>query len=293
MTRQQRPIFRTRAKPRASRDDTIDKWLVRLSHLSQFGLLLFTVGTIYFTVIPLYQKALLEEAIAKREIELRDATALLAAKEKALTATEEILAKLDSDLAKTRDDLARAQLLTYVQQRDSSMFDLVFRAGADCTGLFRRPVDLDLDAPASRKARYEEDFELAPGACLQQAFQKSKLKAILKESDRRHLEKEISGLMAAFHERRNAALKASNALPEAAKRDPKLLRPPGPYVAQTEAFLARARAAAGLPPARQTQEAFERAVTRTRDALSAEYLDSARQSIRNLRDTAWPIKITP
>ena len=52
-------------------DSLWDKWLPRLSHFSQFGLFIFTVGTIYFTVIPLYQKALLEEAIAKKEIELR------------------------------------------------------------------------------------------------------------------------------------------------------------------------------------------------------------------------------
>ena len=49
----------------------IDIWLPRLSHIAQFGLFIFTVGTIYFTVIPLYQKALLDEAIAKKEVELK------------------------------------------------------------------------------------------------------------------------------------------------------------------------------------------------------------------------------
>lgn len=49
----------------------LDIWLPRLSHIAQFGLFIFTVGTIYFTVIPLYQKALLDEAIAKKEVELK------------------------------------------------------------------------------------------------------------------------------------------------------------------------------------------------------------------------------
>ncbi|MEP6935807.1 MAG: hypothetical protein ABI988_18025 [Nitrospirota bacterium] len=54
-----------------------DIWLQRLSHISQFGLFIFTVWAIYFTVIPLYQKAFLEEAIAKKEVELKEANAAL------------------------------------------------------------------------------------------------------------------------------------------------------------------------------------------------------------------------
>lgn len=74
--RHSRYIFRH--APIGTNDDSwADKWLQRLSHLSQFGLLLITIATIYFTVIPLYQKALLDEAIARKEIELKQATALL------------------------------------------------------------------------------------------------------------------------------------------------------------------------------------------------------------------------
>jgi hypothetical protein len=47
-----------------------DLWLQRISHVSQFGLFLFTIGAIYYTVIPLYQKALLDEQIARKEMEL-------------------------------------------------------------------------------------------------------------------------------------------------------------------------------------------------------------------------------
>lgn len=51
-----------------------DVWLPRLSHVAQFGLFVFTLGSLYFTVIPLYQMALLDEAIAKKEVELATAT---------------------------------------------------------------------------------------------------------------------------------------------------------------------------------------------------------------------------
>ncbi|MDY6456577.1 coiled-coil domain-containing protein [Acinetobacter faecalis] len=48
----------------------VDKILSRLSHLSQIGLLLAAVFTICYTVIPLYGKAVLEEQVSKKEIEL-------------------------------------------------------------------------------------------------------------------------------------------------------------------------------------------------------------------------------
>ena len=287
-----RPISRARAKPATSTRGSLDAWLVRLSHLSQFGLLLFTVGTIYFTVIPLYQKALLEESIAKKEIELKEATALLDAKEKMLSSAQEKLAKVDSDLVKTRNDLARAQLLTYVQQRNTDLFSMAMGAGADCTGLLRRPEELD-DAKANRKAPFEENFELSPGDCIRDAFQKSRLRQRLKELDLRHIEKEIATLSTSLRARRNSALRTSNDVPEAARRNPKLLRPPSGFEARTEAFLARVRIINPLPPEQQREQDFQRAVTRTRNAISDEYLKAARDGIGDLGRTSWPIKVEP
>ncbi|MYN06570.1 hypothetical protein [Pseudoduganella aquatica] len=66
--------------PSVTRFRTLDTWLQRLSALAQVGLALFTIATIYTTVIPLYQKAVLDEAIAKKEIELKTATAALETK---------------------------------------------------------------------------------------------------------------------------------------------------------------------------------------------------------------------
>lgn len=49
----------------------LDKTLSRFSHLSQIGLLLSAIFTIWYTVIPLYGKAVLEEQIAEKTIELK------------------------------------------------------------------------------------------------------------------------------------------------------------------------------------------------------------------------------
>lgn len=72
-----RPHSRTPVLSANTRISTLDVWLQRLSALAQMGLALFTIVTIYTTVIPLYQKALLDEAIAKKEIDLKAATTAL------------------------------------------------------------------------------------------------------------------------------------------------------------------------------------------------------------------------
>ena len=84
----------------------------RLSHLSQFGLFLFTVGTIYFTVIPLCQKALLEEAIAKKEMELKETTAALVKKEEALLRAQVDLDAKVVALEAAKKSLIRAEVKT-------------------------------------------------------------------------------------------------------------------------------------------------------------------------------------
>lgn len=45
---------------------------MRLSFAAQIGLLLIAVWGYFFTVVPLYSKAVLEEQIAKKELELSD-----------------------------------------------------------------------------------------------------------------------------------------------------------------------------------------------------------------------------
>ncbi|HHQ6579376.1 TPA: hypothetical protein ACSTJ2_001323 [Serratia fonticola] len=54
-----------------SRQKKFDLWLVRLSYLSQTGLFFLTIFTLYYTVIPIFQNATLQESIAQKEIELK------------------------------------------------------------------------------------------------------------------------------------------------------------------------------------------------------------------------------
>ena len=54
-----------------SQNNRIDSWLQRIGYLSQIGTLIVMVVTIFYTVIPLYRTASLEESISRKEIELK------------------------------------------------------------------------------------------------------------------------------------------------------------------------------------------------------------------------------
>ena len=63
-------------------------------------------------MIPLYQKALLEEAIAKKEIELKETTAALVKKEEALLRAQVDLDAKVAALEAAKKSLIRAEVKT-------------------------------------------------------------------------------------------------------------------------------------------------------------------------------------
>lgn len=52
-------------------NNKFDLWLVRVSYIAQVGLFFLTTFTIFYTVVPIYQNANLQESIAKKEIEYK------------------------------------------------------------------------------------------------------------------------------------------------------------------------------------------------------------------------------
>lgn len=48
-----------------------DLWLVRFSYIAQIAILFLTAFAFFYTVIPLYQNAVLQESIAKKELEVK------------------------------------------------------------------------------------------------------------------------------------------------------------------------------------------------------------------------------
>ena len=175
----------------------LDVWLQRLSHLSQFGLFLFTVWTIFFTVIPLYQKALLDEAIAKKEVEVKEANGAL--------------------------ERAYGRIKFTIQK------DFVFMAGAECTNLLWHP-EPSINPPGKplpKKPPFGELFELDVPACLNRAAEEYFPLKDLRPEDRKLFDQSLLALSRELLNIRQLAKAEYDEVPKRAAADLSALPPPG------------------------------------------------------------------
>ena len=153
-------VFRRRlAAQRSVRSaDRSDKWLARFSHGAQFVLSVVTAASLLFTVIPLYQKAVLEESLAKKEVELK------------------VVEKtLESQYVKVRDFFVRG---------------FVMFSGPECTGLMRPPERLS-DGSAKSRDRFDEFANIDPSACLLKALEQSGHNAQLRQQHAKVFENSV------------------------------------------------------------------------------------------------------
>ena len=99
-------LRRSPREPYACGRDTatphIDRVLTRIANASQLGLLLLAVFGYFYTVLPVYQKALLDEDIAKKTLELNT-------KESELQAKNFELAELSAAVERARETARRSQ----------------------------------------------------------------------------------------------------------------------------------------------------------------------------------------
>jgi len=175
----------------------LDVWLQRLSHLSQIGLFLFTAWALYFTVIPLYQKALLDEAIARKEVQLKEA---------------------NTELGKA-----------YERIKFSVLKDFVFMAGARCSDLlYREPLR------GKHLPPFGELFELDVPACLTGAAEEYTPLKVLKPEDRKLFDASLLVLSRELLNIRQLAKAEYDEVPKRAAADPSAL--PSPREVRGEAL---------------------------------------------------------
>ena len=235
-----------------SESKQIDIWLQRLSHISQLGLFIFTAGAIYFTVIPLYQKAFLEEAIAKKEVELKEASAAL----------------------------ERA----YVRAKSSILKDFVYFAGAECSGLFSYPgVELPLPPfknplPANPPSS-ERLFALDVPACLRKVAEIS-LKD-LRPEDRKLFDQRLFTLSQELTNIRQKAMTEHDEVPKRAAADPNTLPPPVGYEGRMLEFLAGRES-----PEVHKQRVLKATIDTEQSRIGDTYASTIRQKILTLRWTS-------
>lgn len=230
----------------------LDIWLPRISHFSQFGLFVVTIGALYFTVLPLYQKAVLEEAIARKEVQLAQAE-------------------------KSLED-------SYVRLRSFAIREFVFGTGAKCSSLMLPPRALRAldEKPSPISSETDEIFSINAGACLKEEFQKSKSLKELRPADLQTLSSDVDRIATNITARRESALKEYRSIPQRAKVDPSILKPLGPFSERMHAFLSKLQ-----PAARVDASRFSLAVKETQSSVAHEYDAYIREQVVTLRSIKW------
>ena len=143
------PVHTRRVLLEHAHNSALDVWLQRASHIAQTALFLLTLGTLYFTVLPLYQKALLDEQIAQKELRLAQ--------------------------------LAKSMESAYRTIRASAVKDFAGYAAAECSGLLEPPHFDELKGPRV----VLKVLDISPTDCLTGAFDGS---SELKQLNRRDYE---------------------------------------------------------------------------------------------------------
>lgn len=107
----------------------IDTTLIRLANLSQVGLLALAIFGYFYTVLPVYQKSLLDEEIAKKTLELNSVEKKITSLESELSEKNLKLANLNTSLFLAQKDLgkSRAEIGTLHNKVDSQYSELRIR----------------------------------------------------------------------------------------------------------------------------------------------------------------------
>ncbi|WP_439536099.1 hypothetical protein [Methyloversatilis sp.] len=229
-----------------------DVWLPRLSHFAQFCLVLITVGSLYFTVIPLYQKAVLEEGIAKREVELK----LL------------------------NDRLA----IAYKRLRTNAVLDYQMLATPECAGLYSPPRTAKMSdvASAPKPSRAELVFSVDIRQCLLKVADEATPLADLSPSDRQQFNAELAEVIDRLEHKKQTAMAAYRSVPTELSDIGAQALPADSYRVQHLELIARIRGAQAVEIERRRLAA---AIEKER--IGSEYENAITGELTNLRKTNW------
>jgi hypothetical protein len=157
----------------------IDVWLNRISQITQLGLFILAIAGLYYTVIPLYQKAVVDEELAKKEVQLK-----------------ELDAKINE---------------MYASARKIAVAQVIYAAGADCSGLLTPPQPMPLMEslvtgkpykaipPEEMPPKFEDVVMGTPiKDCMEKQASKHQAASILRPEDRAILEGRMMELGAAL-----------------------------------------------------------------------------------------------
>lgn len=228
----------------------VDLWIGRLSQIAQIGLFAVTVVTIYFTVIPLYQKAALEESIARANSELNALT----------TRTEEL----------------------YFKNRKYALNEFTRDVWAQCNPMM--PYAMQPAVPEDKPMTIIESLtkEDLP-ECIASSFKSSQLSTELHESDFRLVEINVTNLSQRVEKQHQIAISEVLALENLSQTTPESLDPPG----ELRQKLLRTLRPWMDDERYQKTETRER-VAETANRIAIDFLTYFKQEISILRNMQWP-----
>jgi hypothetical protein len=258
----QRPLASAPAMSSPYVQSSFDRWLVRAGYVAQVGVLLATVAGYYYTVIPLYQKAALDEQLARREVELK------VAQRSVITARRE----------------------TYEQQRQTLMEGLARRASYDCSDVkvaISQP-GLDESRELRRTRLLSVDFDT--DTCLAKSLESAKADKVLNETDAAYLREGLQALGRTIHAKRVAAKARILELPKLATRSPSVLDPPSDIMARHYSWEDSVDDTLQRPRASRQEQRLKYAIGFTQERIARDVrLEASRQILDGLRRFDWPV----
>lgn len=269
------PKFYRWRNQREASHTRLEAWAQALNHISQVGLFALGLAGFFYVVIPVYQKSVLEEAVAKLQVESKAASDAIAEKEKQLRQASLQLAAVQKEAETTANDLDK----TYRQLRAYGVVHLTFFLGPQCSGMLTRPLPLlrlgdPLPDPLDSARRY---LEVNPQKCMEKEFLDWKFREQLRPTDLQVVKDAVRRIGVESERDRAQTLAQLNSLAERAKADPSILLPP--Y-----------REILALPGTdKKTIDAmvFRNRLSRTADDLVSKYGESVRKRIDSLNSLKW------
>lgn len=239
-----------------------DTWLSRGASVAQIVGVVLALAGLFYTVIPLYQKAAVDEQLARREAELK---------------------VVEAKLAEAKTELYRVK-------RDNYMSVATREAARECSDAVK-----DFTVPRAEGRRRPGDYRwhmyVNVVDCVEQYLAKAEADKELSQVDMTIWRTWASSLAKRLEARRLNAVTALEELPAKAALDPKLLEVKNPFLAQAERALKRQGGASAPTPEIQKEwdeRDFERKLRAAEDHLVSEHRSEvARQLHETLEPQAW------
>lgn len=244
--------FQSAREPKA-KIHWLDVWAPRLSNFAQFGLFLVTVGSLYFVVLPLYQKSVLEEAIARKETELKQATV-----------------ELDKSYKSIRENAVRTYILA---------------AGVQCSDLgLPPPTQRDPNTMAKNVSDHSKElFAIDIATCLASEKSLSYVLDSMRPEDKKAFRSAVSGTVASLVPTKTAALVEYNAVPKRISESPASLPELPAPLSQLLDLEAKWRKPADIAALR-----LNLTVDLEKSRVASKYGTAIRSEISKLRSVEWP-----